>query len=138
MKMTTHLPTALLILTLGGPPLLSAAEEPEKKISDASVAGEIVAGPQWYAQEEPNDSAKFGEYRDVPNGFVLESLLLSWRPAGKRYLELAARDVGQLDQRLGLTAGRQDLWKFHFSWAENPRRWTDHANQLFTHQGDGV
>jgi len=138
MKITTHAPAVLLLLSLTGLPPLSAADEPEKKISDASVEGEILAGPQWYAQEDPNASAKFNEYREVPNGFVLESLLLSWRPSSRRYLELAARDVSQLDQRVGLTVGAQDLWRLRFSWAENPRRWTDHANQLFTHQGQGV
>ncbi|HEV8335937.1 MAG TPA: MtrB/PioB family outer membrane beta-barrel protein [Candidatus Polarisedimenticolia bacterium] len=136
MKISTHAKVTLLVLLVLALP--SAAAEETKKITDSSIEGEILAGPQWYVREDPNDSAKFLEYRDVPNGFVLERLLFSWERGGGRYLDLAARDVGQLDQRVWLDLGKQDVWKFRFAWAENPRRWTDHANQLFTHHDHGV
>jgi MtrB/PioB family decaheme-associated outer membrane protein len=110
----------------------SSATEP------ARVEGEIVTGPQWYLQEDPNNSAKFSEYREVPNGFVLEFMQFSWRPKANYFLELVAQDVSQLDQRIFLDAGKQDLWKFSFAWTENPRRWTDHAKQLYARQEGSV
>lgn len=122
----------LLVLCLAGASAALAGEGP------STAEGEATFGPQWFASEDPNDSAKFGEYREVPNGFVLEQFLFSWTPGPGYFLDLAARDVSQLDQRIALDLGKLDLWSFTFNWAENPRRWTDHATQLFKDQGSGV
>ncbi len=101
----------------------------------AKVSGEVLFGPQWYAGEENADSAKFGEFRDVPNGFVGSLLSLSWNPVENYSFDLYAVDVGQLDQRIDLEVGRVDLWTASLHWYENPRRWSDHADQLWTEQG---
>src|SRR5437867_8716412 len=116
----------LLLSSLSGLPSLRAAEGSQE------AEGEAVVGPQWYASEDPSHSAKFSEFRDVPNGFVIEQFVFAWKPKPAYFLDLSARDVSQLDQRLGMELGKRDLWWFHFSWAENPRRWTDQARMLFT------
>jgi MtrB/PioB family decaheme-associated outer membrane protein len=132
--MRTHLrATAALACALGlGLPLPASAEE------EAALAGEAVFGPQWYAAEERPGSAKFGEFRDVPNGFVGSLLRLSWTPVEKHYFELDAVDVGQADQRIGVRFGRTDLWKASLRWSENPRLWTDQASQLWTRREGAV
>jgi MtrB/PioB family decaheme-associated outer membrane protein len=130
---------AWLVAILGVATLVSvtpaAAQSAETPAADDShVQGEILAGPEWYLQEDPNNSAKFNEYREVPNGFVLEFLQFSWEPREGYYFDLAARDVSQLDQRIFFDTGKQDLWKFSFAWTENPRRWSDSAMQLYARQ----
>ncbi|HEV8376188.1 MAG TPA: MtrB/PioB family outer membrane beta-barrel protein [Candidatus Polarisedimenticolia bacterium] len=140
-----RLPTQALLgwmlgMGLVGIPAAGAEEEAAAKTAQETgpvLAGEVLAGPQWYVQEDPNNSAKFNEYREVPNGFVLEFLSFSWLPRPGYYLDLSARDVSQLDQRIGFDLGKRDLWQFSFHWAENPRRWSDRARQLFTSQGGG-
>ncbi len=124
----------------------AAQSEPPKPVTpsetpppvDAQVQGEVVGGPQWYLQEDPNNSAKFNEYREVPNGFVLEFLQFSWEPKAGYYFSLAAHDVSQLDQRIFFDTGKQDLWKFSFAWTENPRRWSDRAEQLYARREGAV
>jgi hypothetical protein len=54
-----------------------AAKEEENK---DEVQGEIVFGPQYFADTDNRESKKFEEYRDVPNGFVVESFDFAWRP----------------------------------------------------------
>lgn len=127
----------MLALAPGVTRVLAQSEEAPKK-DDSRLQGEVLGGSQWYLQEDPNDSAKFNEYREVPNGFVLEFLEFTWQPKSGYYYELAARDVSQLDQRVFFDTGKQDLWKFSFAWTENPRRWSDHAKQLYTRQEGAV
>src|SRR5262245_42372195 len=73
--------------------------------------GEVTAGLEWFADRDPNESAKFLEYRDVPNGFVVERILFSWQPRPRDFVDLAAVDPVQQDQRVGVQFGRRDIWK---------------------------
>ena len=111
----------------------SAAAAPAENTAD----GEIVFGPQYYADTDNRDSKKFEEYRDVPNGFVVEWFAFHWRPAARMFLDLAVRDVTQRDQKILLQFGRQDLWRGTIRWSENPREWTDQAVQLFAELNPG-
>src|SRR5262244_1437056 len=51
----------------------SAAAEAAENV----VEGEVVPGVQYYLSTDNRNSAKFEEYREVPNGFVLPRLLFS-------------------------------------------------------------
>lgn len=132
---------ALLALAVVLPPASHAADEskaPDVKTGGSNVEGEVVPGIQYYADTDNRDSAKFLEYRDVPNGFVLPHLLFSWRPTDRGYFELNAFDISQKDQRIFAEYGKQDLWKGTIRWVENPRKWTDQAFQLYAYRGNGV
>ena len=126
-------------------PVLSADEAKKDDVkaeetpaADATTEGEIVFGPQYFADSDNRDSGKFEEFRDVPNGFVMERFEFLWRPGQRSYFELAASDVSQRDQRLHVEFGRYDLWRGTIRWSENPRRWTDHAFQLYAQSAPGV
>ena len=127
----------LLALLLGVVPP-AVAEDDERKDDEAKVEGEIVFGPEYFADTDNRDSAKFEEYRDVPNGFVIERFDFLWRPTERSYLEINLRDVSQRDQRLDVEFGRYDLWRGTIHWEENPRLWTDQAFQLFAQTGPNV
>lgn len=105
---------------------------------DDQVDGELVFGPQYLADSDNRDSRKFEEYRDVPNGFVVELFDLHWSPTEKGFFDLFVRDVSQQDQKIVLQAGRQDLWSASVHWFENPREWTDQAFQLFANSSPGT
>src|SRR5262245_21652197 len=100
--------------------------------------GEVTFGAQDYVEQENPDSAKFEEFRDVPNGFVVESFVWSWKPKPRFYFDIAARDVTQLDQRIGAEVGRFDLWRGTIRYFENPRGWTDEARSLFAEHSGGT
>jgi MtrB/PioB family decaheme-associated outer membrane protein len=106
--------------------------------TDAAVEGEIIFGPQYYAATDRRDSKKFEEYRDVPNGFVVEWFAFHWRPAERMFFDLTVNDVTQRDQRLLFQVGKQDLWRGTVTFSENPREWTDQAYQLFALSSPGL
>jgi MtrB/PioB family decaheme-associated outer membrane protein len=144
-------PGVVLLLALGlivGRPAFAADEpakaEPPKDESkaddankDAAVEGEIIFGPEYFADTDNRDSKKFEEYRDVPNGFVVEWFDFHWRPAERMFFDLSVRDVTQRDQKILFQVGRQDLWRGTVHWSENPREWTDQAYQLFAESSLG-
>jgi MtrB/PioB family decaheme-associated outer membrane protein len=109
------------------------AEEEQK----AEISGETVVGVTGQ-DEDPVNSAKFSEFRDVPSGFTADRLFLSWSPKQGFFFDLRAFDVSQRDQRGAVAFGKQDLWTGSITWAENPRLWSDQARQLYARQPDGV
>ncbi len=115
------------------PSVASAADKEQK----GSVTGEALVGVTGQDQD-PVDSAKFHEFRDVPSGFTADRLFLSWTPREDFFFDLRAADVSQRDQRIGVTFGRTDLWQGSMTWTENPRLWTDHARQLYARQAGAV
>jgi MtrB/PioB family decaheme-associated outer membrane protein len=123
----------LLALALAAAAPAPAADEPE----EAAIEGEIVFGPQSFAATDNRDSKKFEEYRDVPNGFVIEWFDFHWRPAERTFFDLTVRDVTQRDQKILFQVGKLDLWRGTISWSENSREWTDQAYQLFAESSPG-
>jgi MtrB/PioB family decaheme-associated outer membrane protein len=96
-----------------------------------------------FVESDPNDSAKFEQYRDVPDGLTVPRFNLSWEQSkdlfgGGTWFELDAVDVVQKDQRLNLAFGSRGLWKGELSWSENPRRFGETAQMLHSYQGAGV
>ncbi len=112
-----------------------AADDPE---AQETFEGDVTVGPQIRSDDQPGGSAKFGEYRDVPSGFVGGAVRFTWQPKTGYILHLDARDISQRDQQIFFDFGKQDTWKVTLDWYENPRRWSDVANQLYGNQGDGI
>ena len=127
-----------LLLALGLSTVGALAEEPESAPAPDEIEGEIVFGPQYFAHTNNRDSAKFEEFRDVPNNFTLEHLLFDWVPKTDWFLRLDAVDVSQDDQRLFADFGNVDRWRASVYYLENPRRWSDQAQQLFANNSDSV
>src|SRR5580765_8704690 len=134
----TDLVPLLLVVLLAAAPLAAAEETEGTKDAKDEVEGEVVFGPQYFVDSDNRDSGKFEEYRDVPNGFVIDWFDFLWRPSERSYFGVSVTDVSQRDQRLRAEFGRQDVWRGTVRWSENPREWTDHAFQLFARTGPGV
>jgi MtrB/PioB family decaheme-associated outer membrane protein len=117
----------LLLALIALAPVYAADEETSTSTTD----GEIIFGPQYFAVTDNRDSKKFEEFRDVPNGFVVEWFDFHWRPAERMFFDLTVRDVTQRDQKILFQVGRQDLWRATVRWSENPREWTDQAVQTW-------
>jgi MtrB/PioB family decaheme-associated outer membrane protein len=124
-----------LVIALGLVSSAPAADGDEAQ--KPQPTGEALIGVTGQ-DEDPADSAKFHEFRDVPSGFTADRLILNWTPKEGFVFDLRAFDVSQRDQNVGLTFGKQDLWRGSVSWAQNPRLWTDHAKQLYARQPGAV
>jgi MtrB/PioB family decaheme-associated outer membrane protein len=122
------------VIALG---LASSAPARADEDQKGSTSGDVLVGATGQDQD-PVNSAKFHEFRDVPSGFTADRLFLSWTPKEGFFVDLRALDVSQRDQRIGFTFGKQDVWKGSFTWAQNPRLWTDHAKQLYAQQPGDV
>src|SRR5262245_4591637 len=119
--MTTRRVIAMgFVITLGLLPFAPASAENEPQ--NSSATGDAVVGVTGQ-DEEPVNSAKFQEFRDVPSGFTADRLFLNWTPKEGFHFDLRAFDVSQRDQRVGLSFGKRDLWTGTIAWAQNPRLW---------------
>ena len=77
-----------------------------------------------YKWVDGGESSQFEAHRDVPRGFVWETLHLyaEWEdPELPYYLRLSGRDVFQEDQVLGLEAGGRGDWRLKLGYKETPR-----------------
>src|SRR5438093_8898706 len=114
--MTTRKAIAIgFVIALGLVPFTPAATEEESQSSN--VTGDAVVGVTGQDQE-PVNSARFHEYRDVPSGLTADRLFLNWTPQEVFYFDLRAFDVSQRDERAGFSFGKRDLWKGSMTWAQ--------------------
>src|SRR5580765_2568926 len=95
----------LLSCALAVAPLVAADDEADE------IDGDVIFGPQYFVDSDNRDSGKFEEYRDVPNGFVIDWFDFLWRPSERSYFGVSVTDVSQRDQRLRAEFGRQDVWR---------------------------
>jgi MtrB/PioB family decaheme-associated outer membrane protein len=112
-------------------PLRMAFQEERAKAGASSDAAK-PAGPQtWHLFTEFGVSTydldgalpgKFQEYRDVPRGFFLRALDLTFVDKDSPYIAwLRARDVREQDQRIEAEVWRVGLFRTQVSWDEIPR-----------------
>jgi MtrB/PioB family decaheme-associated outer membrane protein len=110
-------------------------EAGEEASKEPTAGGEVTAGAQG-VRENPPDSAKFYEYREVPAGFVAENIRFFWIPRPSFFLTADAWDIAQQDTRGIVDFGRTDLWRASIVWSDNPRRWGDDTRMLFADRGN--
>lgn len=81
-------------------------------------------------------SSKFNEYRDLQDGFFMDSLEI-YLDSEKRnhYLELQMFDLTRDDQRYSLSVGRHGRYKFQLTWDAIPHAFSNQAKTLFTRSG---
>jgi MtrB/PioB family decaheme-associated outer membrane protein len=101
------------------------------------LTGQILVGGQGLSEDPPN-SAKFFEYRDVPSGFVAESVDVFWTPKARSFFHVGAYDIAQQDSRGAVEFGTFDQWRGTIQWINNPRHWGDDAEMLWADRGNAV
>jgi hypothetical protein len=99
-------------LTVGSP---RAADTPPDTDWEIEVGGELAS------VDEDRDS-KFQEFRDVPQGAVIDRFHLSWLPAsGPWHVRLDSTSALRLDERYVLTFGRSGRIRVTTSWDQGPQ-----------------
>lgn len=134
---------SLIALGLAGAATLTMAPPPAMADEDSHTSGVVEPALFIFIESDPHDSAKFEQYREVPNNVALSYFDIGWEASkdtfgGGMFVEFEAIDLAQDDQRLALGFGSRGLWKGELRWAENPRRFGETAKSLLTHQGNGV
>ncbi len=127
---------AALAATFAAVPLARAqqAQPGEEK----STSAEAVVGGQWVNDVDTRGQARFEEFRDVPEGALLEFGRFSWTPKDRNLnLSLTAIDAGQRDQRYFLNVVMPALFTFKASYVEIPRFYSSGSKTLWSGAGTG-
>lgn len=102
--------------------------------AESSVRQEIVTGVEVVEQNNPE--AKFEEYREIPNGVVIDAYSLT-REGEKSSLSLAAQHVQQEDQSANMEFHSPKL-SLSLSYDQSPHLWSENAQTLYTEVSPGV
>src|SRR3990172_2774827 len=85
------------------------------------------------------DSAKFSEYRDTSQGFVVPKLHLSGEGSdGNRTLDFSATNIRRDDGRYTLEYAMAGRYEFVIDYNKIPHRFGNNARTIFTETSDGV
>lgn len=122
---------ALAALLLGAPLAPVAAGQEKEKEEEKTVQFSLVGGGQIRQDNKKYDS-KFQEYREVPQGALIEKFRLDWNPSGKPWaLSLFGRDVMLENQSYALDIFRPGKFTWTTSYAQIPHWFSDGATTLF-------
>ena len=101
------------------------------------TSGSVTVGAQLI--DVDSNSSKFGEYRDLQNGFNLYNLsFLGIDTANGRYLELNGKNLIRDDQSLRLDLGSAGTWRMTVERNEIPHNISNKAMTPFIDQGNGL
>lgn len=98
------------------------------------VSGEI--GVIARSVDGARESAKFEEYRDIPEGLAGDARL-HYSTEGGYFLDLRADGIAQDDQFLGVQGGKYGKYKIELIYDKIPHRFVYDARTLYTGVGTG-
>lgn len=128
MRNTIFISLAMLALLLLAP--VSAAAQ------DSGYSLFLQLGVQGVDLDDRPAAAKFEEYRDVQDGFVLRELRFDWLTAESPWsVGLDARDLGEDDEQVGLSLRNAGRLRFQASWDRTPHLFS--RNAVVIHSIDG-
>jgi MtrB/PioB family decaheme-associated outer membrane protein len=128
MKKTYALASLLLLA-----PMVAQAQE-EAKIESS---GEVTVGVRQ-VDVDP-DSSKFNEYRDIDDGFYLDTFEFGvMDPTTARYLDFQGKNVLKDDQSLRFGFGSYGSWNFVIDRNEIPHNLSNKAMTPYIDQGNGL
>lgn len=114
--------------------LLASAAWAVSAAAETRVAQEVEVGYQTVDQNNPE--AKFYEYRDVPEGVVLESYSMDV-DADNYDLSFGANKLTQEDQSAELSYNRRGKLWFNADYDQTPHRWSETSRTLYNEANPG-
>jgi len=101
---------------------------------EVTTSGSATIGAQDVSNAD--DSSKYQEYREVPDGPFLGRLdfSLNWQDW---YLDLQTADILQQDQRVTLTMGRPGTYRVKIGYDQNPKWFSNTSSTLFSNESGG-
>lgn len=111
----------------------SAPPTSESTTGEATTSGSVTVGVQ--SVDDLNESSKFQEYREVPNGFYLGHFDFGWSKSAW-FFDLDAIDLLQDDERITASFGRVGELKVDLGYDQTPKWFSNTARSLFTPSGE--
>jgi MtrB/PioB family decaheme-associated outer membrane protein len=111
----------------------------EEKMSEKNSSGDVVSGDVSvfgrYLEGE-NDSAKFEEYREIPEG-AGGQVELKFKKKEGYFFEIEANDIAEDDQNTRVKAGKFGKFAIEFTYDKTPHRFAYDAKSLYAGVGSG-
>jgi len=105
--------------------------------SGVQISGSFMPGVQQVRND--TNSSKLSEYRDFRDSFYLSGLTFGASDGRTgRYFDLAAVNVGRLDQTLRAVGGRAGAWKVLVDWTDTPHLFSNKAVTPYIDRGGGL
>ena len=105
--------------------------------STVSMTGSVVSGAQ--VVDTDTNSAKFTEYRDVSDDFVLPRLTFGVADrASGWFFDLRGSNVGRNDQNISMATGMPGRYRFGVTWNETPHHYSSKALTPYINRGGGL
>lgn len=101
---------------------------------DAAISGKASVTIRTLDGER--ESAKFQEYREIPEG-VSGEIELKYKSKDDYFLEFKAKDIAEDDQNIGLKAGKYGQYKIELIYDKIPHRFGFDAKTLYSGIGSG-
>lgn len=98
---------------------VGASAQTEAAATQALITGDFNIGGR--ASSVSGSQDKFGEYRDIRNGFMLNEMSLSLASESKPYyMDLIIRNATRNDESYGIKSGSYGKWSFGASFDRTP------------------
>jgi MtrB/PioB family decaheme-associated outer membrane protein len=99
----------------------------------------LQLGTQGFDVDEPRDAAKFEEYRDINEGFILRELSFGWLPEDSPWSAgFEVFDLGEDDEHVGASLRNAGRLRFEASWDRTPHLFSRNATVIHTIDGGNL
>jgi MtrB/PioB family decaheme-associated outer membrane protein len=110
---------------------LKAQDDWKLEKADINIGGQTTNADK--------DSAKFEEYREVPDGTIVPKFRISLEnKKGNYYLDMRGKNVSRDDENYLFRFGRYGCYDLEFEWNEIPHNFSKDGRTIFTRQSEGV
>jgi len=129
---------ALMAVVCAAPALAqSPAPATPPSSSTVSMTGSVVSGAQGI--DTDTNSAKFTEYRDITDDFVLPLMTFGVTDSASGwFFNLRGTNVGRNDQNISMVTGTPDRYRFGIVWNETPHHYSNKALTPYINRGGGL
>lgn len=101
------------------------------------ISGSIT--PSQQVVDNPSNSSKLTEYRDLRNVFYLPQVRFSVKdPQAGRFFDVTGTNVSRDDQTIAAVGGRQGRWNFAATWTGTPHNYSNKALTPYIRKGPGL
>lgn len=117
--------SVVMVLTIIGP-----AATLSRAADDGEFHYTVALGGQVASVQEDRD-AKFQEYRDVPQGAIVDGFSFDWTKAGSPWaFSVDGLNGFRLDERYQITFGKAGVFRVRTYWDQTPHYFTNDATWL--------
>jgi MtrB/PioB family decaheme-associated outer membrane protein len=128
---------ALMAVLVAAPALAQTPAPAPAAAPPLAMTGSVSSGAQLI--DNNSNSAKFTEYRDLEDNFVLPSVLFGVSDASTGwFFDLRGANLGRNDQTIVAATGKPGVFNLGVTWNETPHNYSNQALTPYTNSRGGL